>query len=489
MVKSVLISVLKTFTVKEMREFSELVRSPFFNKNQSAIKLINYLKKCYPAFESQKLEKEKIYKILFGKAEYSEGFMKTITHILTKLSEEYLKQKSLKKMPAYEALLTAKELNERKLEKLLIKNLSEALKEMYTMKKQGERKYYYYNYLLKSIEIEYVEWSRFKNKNFKDLDGDMFSEMVNSLASYFFETALMAYRGVLTRRQVAPVGFDGSISENIISYLLNSENIFTGNPNMRLHLYEVMLLKEKSDKYFYLLKDILINDGGDIDRDKKFSLITVLQQFCLEKINSGEKQFMQQRHELYKLALEKGFYKLKSHVYFDTLLFGNISLVAIRLKEYGWAETFIEKYKSELPEDSGEVVVAYSRGRLYMERGDAEKALETVSRVKSFMNVPLKTTMKNLLLMIYYELSFFSEAEYLLSSHRKFITSVKEQYSEERYRRQINFLKYYGRLLQVKESKSMEDLDDLIVTLQKYPNVLENSWLYEKALEMNKYLA
>lgn len=486
MVKSVLISVLKTFTVKEMREFSELVRSPFFNKNQSAIKLIDYLKKCYPAFEHQKLEKEKIYKILFGKAEYSEGFMKTITHILTKLSEEYLKQKSLKKMPAYESLLTSKELNKRKLEKLLIKNLSDAAKEMHTMKLQGERKYFYYKFLLKSIEIEYVEWSRFKNKNFKDLDGEMFSEMVNSLASYFFETALMAYRGVLTRRQVAPVGFDGSISENVISYLLDSENLFINNPGMRLHLYEVMLLKEKSEKYFYLLKDTLINDSDHIDQDKKFSLITVLQQFCLDKVNSGEKQFLQQRHELYKLALEKGFYKLKSHIYFDTLLFGNISLVAIRLKEYDWAETFIEKYKNELPDDSGEVVVAYSRGRLYMERGDVEKALETVGRVKSFMNVPLKITMKNLLLMIYYELSYFSEAEYLLSSHRQFIASVKEQYSEDRYERQINFIKYYGRLLKVKESNSKENLDDLIVTLRKYPNILENSWLLEKALELNK---
>ncbi|MCC6866803.1 MAG: hypothetical protein IT280_11670 [Ignavibacteria bacterium] len=486
MFNSILISTLKTFTTKEMREFGELVCSPYFNKNQSAIRLYGYLKKCYPEFDSKKMEKEKIYKTIFGKAEYSEGFMKTITHILTELSEEYLKLINLKKMPAYESLLTARELNERKLEKLLIKNLSDAKREIEVMKAVGEKKYYYYNYLLEKIKTDYIEWSRFKNKNFKEFDNVSLSDTNNSLAHYFFEDALITYRSILARRQQTPVAFDERITENVISFLLNTDNDFIQNTNLRLHLYEVLLLKEKTDKYFYLLKDILFKESKEIGQNKKFTLNTILQQFCLDRMMAGEKQFLRERHELYKLALEKGFYRLKSHVYFDTLLFGNISLVAIRLKEFDWAESFIEKYENDLPEDSGEVVVAYGKGRLYMERGELEKALETVSKVKTFMNIPLKAALRNLMLMIYYELSYYDQAEYLLSSHRKFIASVKEDYTDERYERQTNFMKYYARLLKVKENSSKEDLDDLVVALHKHPNVLENEWLLEKANELTK---
>ncbi len=486
MVNSVLISTLKTFTTKEMREFSELVRSPYFNKNQSAIKLFEYLKRCYPGFDSKKLEKEIIYKAIFGKAEYSEGFMKTITHILTTLSEEYLKLVGLKKIPSYEYLLISKELNDRKLEKQLIKNLSEARREMETLKKSGEKMFYYYNSLLQNIKLEHIEWSRYKNKNFKEFDSVSISDSNNSLAHYFFEDVLITYRSILARRQQTPVVFDERISENVISFLLNTDNDFIKSTSLRLHLYEVLLLKEKSDKYFYLLKDILFKEGEQFDQDKKFTLNTILQQFCLDRMTAGEKQFLQQRYELYKLALEKDFYRLKSHVYFDTLLFGNISMIAIRLKEYDWTEQFIEKYNKDLPEDSGEVVVAYSRGRLYMERGELDRALETVSKVKTFMNIPLKAALRNLMLMIYYELSYYDQAEFLLSSHRKFIASVKEDYTAERYKRQINFMKYYTSLLKVKESSSKDDLHDLTVTLRKYPNVLENEWLLEKALELSK---
>src|SRR5258706_11180056 len=120
--RSNLIVLLKQLDAKEFREFGELVHSPFFNKNQSAITLYEYLKKLYPDFPESSIEKEGVYSKIFHKAEYNDGFMRTVLFNLSALAEEYLRQVSLKKNGARSSMLLLEELNDRKLEKIFLKN-------------------------------------------------------------------------------------------------------------------------------------------------------------------------------------------------------------------------------------------------------------------------------------------------------------------------------------------------------------------------------
>lgn len=162
--KLTLINTLKSFSLKEIREFGDFVRSPFFNKNQAAMKLYDYVKKYYPDFDSNKLKKETAYRELFGKTEYSESFLKTIIHILTDLSEKFLFQMNLSKKPALEKLMICDELNIRKLEKQFFKLIKETEKEIEKVKNANEFKYFYYRYLYYALRFEYTEWTKFKNK-------------------------------------------------------------------------------------------------------------------------------------------------------------------------------------------------------------------------------------------------------------------------------------------------------------------------------------
>src|SRR5260221_9447026 len=130
MYKSNFITVLKNFDVREFREFGELVHSPFFNKNQSVIKLYDYLKKLYPDFKQETVEKEFVYTKIFHKAEYNDGFMRNIIFNLSALSEMYLKQLNIRRHPAEGSLMLLEELNYRKLEKMLVKSFPQAEKEI-----------------------------------------------------------------------------------------------------------------------------------------------------------------------------------------------------------------------------------------------------------------------------------------------------------------------------------------------------------------------
>ena len=123
MTNSNLVQLISKLTLTEFRELGEYIRSPFFNKNESVIKLYDYLKNFYPDFEKMNFEKEHVYKKIFPKVDYDDAFMRKLMFNLSKLSEDYLAYKNFSqdKFLYYSSLV--KELSERKINKLYQKKL------------------------------------------------------------------------------------------------------------------------------------------------------------------------------------------------------------------------------------------------------------------------------------------------------------------------------------------------------------------------------
>lgn len=486
MQKSTLINTLKSFSPKEIREFGEFVNSPFFNKNQAAIKLFEYIKKYYPAFESGKLEKESIYKNLFGKSEYNESFMKTIIHILSELTEKYLFYINMQNKPALEKIITSEELFNRKLEKPLTKMLADSRKEIEKLKNVNQELYYYYLYMHCSLNDSYIFWARFKNKNLKSYNTDGNDDKLGYITKSYFEVVLVAYRSVLTIREQAPFEIDEAIPENVVNFLINNPKLLEGSPALNLHLNEILLLKEKSEKHYYTLKEILITGANDVNLNKLFTTNTILQQYCLRKVSEGKSPFQQERFELYKISLEKKFYRLSTHTHIDTMLYGNIALVAIKLNELEWAESFIKKYSPELHPENSEMEF-YAKARLSFKRKEFEQSLEYLNSMTNMIPVPIKMIIRSMMLMIYYELSYFDQGESLHASYRKFITPNEEHLSPERQERHKKFLQYYIKLLILKQTEDRNAANKLAEEINGNPNVVEHDWLVEKANELVKY--
>ena len=136
MEKSNLIRILKTLSPKEFKEFGEYVYSPFFNKNESVKLLFDYLKKCYPQFDAEKIEKEHIHRKIFTGAEYNDDFMRMLIFNMTKLAEDYLAYFRMVNSEWEMKRLLIHELNERHLDKSLVKSLKKALEDL---KKTGKK--------------------------------------------------------------------------------------------------------------------------------------------------------------------------------------------------------------------------------------------------------------------------------------------------------------------------------------------------------------
>ncbi len=480
--KSNLILILKKLDLREFREFGSLVRSPFFNTNQSTIKLYDYLKKHYPVFAPESIEKENVYSEIFDKADYNDGFMRSVIFNLAALAEEYLRQVNLKSNTARGSLMLLDELNSRKIEKVFLKNFPQAENEIEAIK-DSESDYYYYKYLYEDLMYSYANWSRHKNKNLKDYtDGGMSNEK-DYLTNFFLVKTLTIYAVFLAKGESITIEYDTRFLDDAVSYILKNENEFAGTPAIMLYVNAIMLLKHKTDNYYYRLKEFLSLETG-ITSDQKYNIHNMLQAYCVYRGHSADTDFRKERYELYKLSLEKNFYRSTPDIYFDGIQFTNVVRAALNAGEYDWAENFISKYKDGLSPDTKDIVTGYVTGRLLFAKGEFDKAMKILSGIKSIRHLQFKVIIRNLMLMVYYELSLFDQSEYLLASYRQYLSKNEKYFAPARFERLTDFIKYYSSLLKIKDKPSQNELIEVMMEIEKNGNVLEREWLVEKSIEL-----
>ena len=487
--KSSLIKILKSLDAREFRELGEVVRSPFFNKNESSKKLYDYLKKHYPEFKKDSVEKEKVFARIFEKADYNDGFMRTVIFNLGELAEEYLKQVNLRNDKPGSELLLLDELNKRKLDKEFNKNLNKAGREI-EKNKNVMTEYYFHKFRYQHLVNSYINWSRFRNKNLKDNDNFELAMENKYLFDYTLIKTLANYRSLIIKKENFNSEYNSGILDDLINYALSNPDEFTEAPSVKLHAYEVLLLKTKDDKYYRILKEILLKGEGT--QDELYSLLNILQVFCTHKIYDGNISYSEERFVLYKSAIENNFYRGSEDVYFDSLLFPNIALSAFRNKQFEWAEDFIDRYKNELPPEEKEVVTGYIEGRLKFETGAFEKALEIVEGIKLSRHLQYKVIIKNLTLLLYLELGYYDKADAQFASYRQYLSANEKYFAPQRFIRFTDFMKYYNTLLKIlskmtareDEDTKTNELNQLLSEIEKNTNVIERDWLLRKVKEM-----
>ena len=65
MENSKLISILRCLNSKQIKQFADFVRSPYFNKKEEVVKLYETLSRYYPQFDAAAVDKERIFAATF----------------------------------------------------------------------------------------------------------------------------------------------------------------------------------------------------------------------------------------------------------------------------------------------------------------------------------------------------------------------------------------------------------------------------------------
>ncbi|MDQ3022067.1 MAG: hypothetical protein M3R36_16070 [Bacteroidota bacterium] len=482
MKNSNLILLISKLNAAEFKELGEYIRSSYFNKNEGIIKLYDYIKIRYPDFHEEELEKENVYRNLFPDIEYDDSFMRKLMFNLSRLAEDFLAYKNFTADEFNYSRSLLDKLIKRGVEKIYSKKLKSA-DENLNKQKIKDLAYYKNKFQIDSFN-EIIMTQDKVMVNSKDKPEKYLINCTNSMINYFLVSILEEYRFLTTYKKIVRFDFDPEFYECILNYLKGKES-FHNIPLISIYFYSVLLISEKAELYFTKLKDILLKELSSLNLSDRYSSFAILVNFANDEYQKGNKKYLKEAFELYKLIIENKLYNAMEGGVFDNPLFRNIVNVGLLMKEIEWTENFIKLYVNKLMPEARENALHLSNARVNFVKGNYEKSLEELSRIVSIHHFQVKPSIKSLTLMIYIEKDWINEAFDLIDAYKHYI-SYEKLLTDRSKEKNMNFIKFCTEILKLKSKNSKEKVNDIKYDLLNKEFILEKEWLEEKIEELEK---
>ena len=483
MQKTKLISVMRTFSEKEMNLFVKWMSSPFFNTNKNLSSLCDYLAEAYPNFSDEKIEKTIVSAHVFPNEDFNDNRLRNLISDLQEQVELFLSWTNLSSKRSTQKQLLLEELNKRNLHALFESRLKESRKELddsglimteHTLN----------NFLIDQEEYNFHHTVNFGHvyKVFKFYDHE---KIIRSATDLYLSHFLYYYHVQLDHETIYG---KKDLRWIKLEKLADELYVETGQTNILTSAYlkTIKLLRTRNSKYYFQIKKDLEKKQFDalVDYDKQ-SVITVLTNFAFREYLNGKEGFMKEILELSELALNKRVCfrnEFISHIFFFNYVSYNITVGKIEA-----ANRFIKKYSEFLQPHLKESTLNYSAACVLLAEKKYSEALLALS--KATYDTPQRFIgIKNILLKIYFEKNDLEPISFVVDSIRHKMIS-ETFYSDYYVEAEKNFLHHLNALLNAKNNNTPANQKKLNNTLQvlKRPGfVFHREWLITRAKELKK---
>ncbi len=459
MQKSQLVSLLNTFSTKEIRDFRKFINSPFFNQRKDVIQLFESLVQYI--FEFQIIpDKKLLYKQVYPKSPYDDQQFRLIVSYCFKHLEEFLVIQSLDEIK--NKINLSEIYRKRKLPKLFKKSIGRA---RHLLEKQSGRntdyQYYYFQILLE----EYYFTSGFQRTGEQNLQ-----ELNDHLDVFYFNQKLRQICLSLSHQTVYKTEYHFGMLSEIIEYI--EEQNLLENPSIAIYYYVYHILtKPEEIHHFEKLKIALFSNSNIFPKSEIRDLFLLSINYCIKRLNEGNKQFEEEMFDLCKEGLRQEH--LISNGMLSRFTHQNITTIGLIRKEYDWVENFIHQYKNHVEKQHRESSYSYNMARLEYARKNFDKVLSLLQKTE-YDDLLLNLAAKTIALKIYFELEEISLLESHLEAMKKFIYRKKIiGYHKENYLHLIAFTK---QLLELK-NYDKEACLSLKEKIESTKSVAEKTWL------------
>jgi len=464
---SKLSEILSSISQKEWRKLKEYVSSPFFNKNQHIIDLLNIIYKALFYQKKQFPTKTFIWKKLFPNKKHNEQRLFILMSKLDKLCTDYINYQDFKENDITHQIFTLRASLHRKIPKHFKRTfeITEA-----NLNKQSLRNadYYYHDYLLR-VEEDFYNHTNAQKRNIIDV--------VQSLDNYYLVTKLRYLCSFMNRQDLLQVEEKAEI-KNFTNYL----NKFNLNKLVILRIYQLTLntlLEPEKKENYDVLKDLLNKHKGLLAKNETKDLYLYLQNYLVKKLNTGQEEYLKDLFSLYKDMLDNVL--LKEGGGLNLQYFKNIVTTALRQEAFEWTEDFIKNNYKKLPKQDQEDAYCYNMGNFYFYQNKFREAMQNLLHVNS-RNMAYYLGAKSILLKSYYELD---EEEALLSLTHSFATYIRRNkvLSDKNKRNYLNMIKFTKKMSKLRKGE-VRKAKSLLETLNETSNVMEKQWLVRKIKEV-----
>jgi len=491
MLKSSLLEILRTFTKQELIKFEDFVRSPYFNKKENVLKLFLELKKYAPSFESENLEKEKVWSRLFSGQKYNYGIMKNLIHDLGKLCESFLSEEVYKTNEMQRTMDFFNSVLHRNIPNIFLNKYESAVK---TFNKNYESGKYdftgdYFDmrrdyYELKAEFLQFNSRVSKKEELIKTPEFLIFGFLLKCFKTFHmiildnldFNTPVKNNIAYLFLKDLD----DSSALKNILNYA--KEHSPKNHPVLLCYysMYKALSCND-SIEYFEEFRNNLSRHSGLFSKNELRELyLSLLTSFGNRKFTTND--FYTEYFKILQLGFENKVI-LKRDGTIAPENFVSIVNVTCSNKEIKFAEEFIGSYKDKLPPEFRESLYNYAMAHLNFYKDNFEKSLEFIAMFQT-RDIMLKFFIRNLQISIYYELNDRISFDYSIDSFRHFIKKNNLS-NESRVIVHTKYCEYVTRLFKLREKTDHFELSKLKKEITEV-KATNKKWLLKKIEELEK---
>lgn len=453
----------------ELREFEKFVLSPYFNNRSEVTRFFNEIKKYHPDFDSKNLAEENIFNNVYPGKKYNAVMLRKLYSLTINLLLDFIAVKGFRESELEFNTKLAYLLRERKLPAAFEKRT----KFLDNLLEKSKRDISYYEYKLKYTSVLN---GHFLNTNEKSMIARLQNEL-DDLVEFFLVFAVVQYIRLGEWSHALNMNFDLKFYDEIVNYFSSHEQ--TEVTLADLYYNMMMLLKTEEEKYYTDLIKGRKKFEARLSKIDEYNIAIVLMQYCHKRASKGNTKYKRHQFEITKNIIDKN---LIPAGYIEPYFFTNIIRNSSGINEFKWSEDFIEKYRSRLNPDHAEEITNYSRAMLDFSRENFELSLMHLSKI-NIERSNMKVEIKNLIVMIYYELNYNEELISFIDTYKHFLQRDKllTDHSKKLY---SLFLKFVSDMIKIKFSGNNDSAFLLKKEIENTEYFILKDWLLKKTSEL-----
>ena len=459
-----MLMLLRSLSRKELSDFRDFTRSPYFNNNARITDFVDYLYGFAPDFEDRCLSLEQILPHLSMQGPMDKKALSYLKSDLIKLLRTFLGYENIRTSPHFLTYYTALGLLEKRSDQTLtvLERLKKELDQGTRSGHQAILLQYLTNDLLHSLKA---------NDNLTA--ESLLQESINKLEQYYLVNKLSYSCEIENRNLIVrqAFDFDNPLMEPIEKMLRSKQDL---DPLIALYFQLYLTTKyDREEKYFHQLKERLDHpDNRFIDPAEFRSIYLATINISLRKMREDPDKFRAICLELY----EKG---IQSKVLFENgrlseWTYQNTIKLALRLQRYTWTEQFIYRYNDYLEHSAKKNALHSNLAELAFYQKDYDQTFEQLNQIDT-SHFKYFISTKILLIKAFYETGNIDSCQSTLGSFTVYLSRRKDVTKAHKKGYQ-HFCQLLHRTLLHRNSKKKSEIKEKIATLTP---LAEREWLLE----------
>jgi len=462
-----IIRLIGRFTEEELKSFEKFLRSPYFNTNESVLKLYYYLLDFAPEFEEEQMSHEAAYAYIYPAKDFNYKGLNKLRAVLLQLAERFIAAESLQKDDFTTTLYLLRFYEARTLfadYESQLKNSKKVLEK----EKTRETEFFFQQFLLAKEE------DRFRAGRFQKFDYSLIADL-----DRYYCMEKIAY--------LSNAKNHANIHAKIFDIDINPNPNYEGDEQYSFQAWqEALALLSEEDKlpHFNSLKLLIFQHANLFSSNNLHNFCSYLQNHAITLFSNKYECYLQ-LFALYQFQLERGVF---DDFNFNIQLFRNVASVAINLGKMDWLAELVERYEQQiLAFDNG--LYELTKARIHFNRKQYDLADQEIWGAESKANEVEKAFIYPLKIKLYYETN--RDIEAITNSFKTFLHRLKSrlpknhQYVVQRFR---NFNNICARIPKLNTTSTVEEqLEELshleAEVYEETKHIPEKEWLL-KVLEL-----